>query len=120
MNSRFRRWTESDIQYLKENYADVSNKDIAKVLERTIGAVFVRAQILGLKKSKDYLSGRILNAQKALASRRAANPLTDEERREHIRRRRRERNAYIKTHNPEVWERMLERKRESYRKNKKK
>ena len=119
MNSHFRRWTESDIQYLKENYADVPNKDIAKALERTIGAVFVRAQILGLKKSKDYLSSRILNAQKALASRRAANPLTAEERREYIRRRRRERDAYIKTHNPEVWERKLERKREYYHKHKK-
>lgn len=119
MNSRFKRWTESDIQYLKENYSDVSNKDIAKALERTIGAVFVRAQILGLKKSKNYLSGRILNAQKALASRRAANPLTAEERREYIRRRRRERDAYIKTHNPEVWERKLERKREYYHKHKK-
>lgn len=119
MNSRFRRWTESDIQYLKENYADVPNKDIAKALERTIGAVFVRAQILGLKKSRDYLSKRILNAQKALASRRATNLLTAEERREYIRKRRRERCAYIKTHNPEVWERMLERKREYYHKHKK-
>lgn len=119
MNSRFKRWSESDIQYLKENYADVPNKDIAKALERTIGAVFVRAQILGLKKSRDYLSKRILNAQKALASRRATNLLTAEERREYIRKRRRERCAYIKTHNQEVWERMLERKREYYHKHKK-
>lgn len=119
MNSRFKRWTESDIQYLRENYADVSNRDIANALERTIGAVFLRAQILGLKKSKDYLSSRILNAQKTLASRRATNHLTDEERREYIRKRRRERYAYIKTYNPEVWERMLERKREYYHKHKK-
>ena len=65
MNSRFKRWTESDIQYLRENYADVSNMDIANALERTIGAVFLRAQKLGLKKSKEYLrETRIVNLKR--------------------------------------------------------
>ena len=45
------KWTEEEIQYLKENYADTDIKILAKKLSRSKGAIYVKSTYLGLNRS---------------------------------------------------------------------
>ena len=44
------KWTEEEIQYLKENYADTDIKILAKKLSRSKGAIYIKGNYLGLNK----------------------------------------------------------------------
>ena len=46
------KWTEEEIQYLKDNYADTDNEILAKKLNRSKGAINVKSTYLGLLKNK--------------------------------------------------------------------
>ena len=46
------KWTEEEIQYLKDNYADTDNEILAKQLNRSKGAINTRGNLLGLLKNK--------------------------------------------------------------------
>lgn len=56
MGRRRRFWTEEEDQYLRDHYADTLSEEIAEHLNRSIRAVFARAKLFGLKKSKAHLS----------------------------------------------------------------
>lgn len=62
-----RRWGEDEIGLLREFYPDVPTAVLATELRRTASAVYVMAQVLGLKKSDVYLrseaSGRTNGSQ---------------------------------------------------------
>ena len=45
-----RKWTENEMQYLKENYKNNSAKSIAIILDRSINAIHQMAHNLNLKK----------------------------------------------------------------------
>lgn len=47
---KYRRWTEAEESYLKENYPNDNNKELALHFERTEGAIKSKAKELGLKK----------------------------------------------------------------------
>lgn len=49
---RERNWTYKELDILRFNYANMSNEELGKKLNRTPGAVQTRAQRLGLKKKK--------------------------------------------------------------------
>lgn len=51
-----KRWSQSDLVLLRENYADSRTDDLALALGRTVGQVYQRAAALGLKKSAAYLA----------------------------------------------------------------
>lgn len=59
-----RRWTEEEIQRLRQMYPDHRAEDIAKAFGKSPAAIWGMAQSLGLRKSIDYLespkSGRML------------------------------------------------------------
>lgn len=44
------KWTEEEINYLKENYADMDNETLAKKLNRSKGAINTKSHYLGLNK----------------------------------------------------------------------
>ena len=46
------KWTDEEIQYLKDNYADMDNETLAKKLNRSKGAINVKSTYLGLLKNK--------------------------------------------------------------------
>lgn len=48
-------WTEDDVRYLRDNYRDTFNTDIAFKLGRTVGAIEQKAFRLGLTKGDDFL-----------------------------------------------------------------
>ena len=50
-----RRWTEEDLDKLKEMYASLSNEEIGTALGRSFKGVTSMAKRLGLKKSPDRL-----------------------------------------------------------------
>lgn len=50
------RWTEEEIQYLKNNFHNHSNENLGEELKRTKNAIFNKAREIGLKKSKEYIS----------------------------------------------------------------
>lgn len=43
-------WTEEEINYLKENYNNLTNKELGKFLNRTQSSVEKKLKKLGLKK----------------------------------------------------------------------
>ena len=51
------KWTEEEIQYLKDNYADTDTEVLAKQLKRSKGAVGVKSTYLGLKKRQVNIIG---------------------------------------------------------------
>lgn len=51
-----RPWTEADTERLKELYPNGPTKEVARALNRGLGPVYRRAQILGLKKSAAFLA----------------------------------------------------------------
>lgn len=48
-------WTESQLDYLREHYADMRGADIAQELGRSFGGVIEMAARLGLRKSREFL-----------------------------------------------------------------
>ena len=50
------RWTERDVRYLTQHYANRPNLTLAIFLDRPVRAVVSKAHHLGLKKSDEYLS----------------------------------------------------------------
>lgn len=48
------RWTEADVEYLKERYHNSANQDLAEYIGCSTGAVFEKAKSLGLKKAEGY------------------------------------------------------------------
>ena len=48
-------WNEAQLRALKTGYPDSSNKDIARIVGRSVYAVTKQAKKLGLKKSEEYL-----------------------------------------------------------------
>ena len=108
-------WTEADDKFLRDNYANNSNVNIAKVLGRTQGAVFTRARTLGLKKSNQFVSDNIHKAQrKSVANNKKWR--TKEEKRAYDNEYRRKHNAWLRENEPERYERMLAKHRENVRK----
>ena len=58
-------WNESQLRALKTGYPDSSNKDIARIVGRSVYAVAKQAKKLGLKKSEEYLRDtRIANLKR--------------------------------------------------------
>ena len=115
MGTNVNRWTEADDDFLRDNYACNSNVNIAKVLNRTQGAVFTRARALGLKKSDQFVSDNIHKAQrKSVANNKKCR--TKEEKRAYDNEYRRKHNAWLRENEPERYERMLAKHRENVRK----
>lgn len=60
-----RRWTDEEVQRLREMYPDHRAEDIAQAFGKSTAAIWGMAQTLGLRKSIDYLespkSGRLLS-----------------------------------------------------------
>jgi endogenous inhibitor of DNA gyrase (YacG/DUF329 family) len=50
------RWSEEEIEKLKELYSNTSTTEVARFLGRTVRSVYRMASLLKLKKSKEYLS----------------------------------------------------------------
>lgn len=48
-------WNEAQLRALKTGYPDTSNKDIARIVGRSVYAVAKKAKKLGLKKSEEYI-----------------------------------------------------------------
>lgn len=58
-------WNEAQLRALKTGYPDSSNKDIARIVGRSVYAVAKQAKKLGLKKSEEYLrETRIANLKR--------------------------------------------------------
>lgn len=49
-------WTSVELEFLRRNYADARTEDLAKVLNREIANVYRKANVLGLKKSAEFLA----------------------------------------------------------------
>ena len=50
-----RKWTDADIEYLKENYALVSNRELERKMKRSVSSIIGKAHKLNLKKNPDVL-----------------------------------------------------------------
>src|SRR5690625_465807 len=59
----YKFWTESEMQYMRDHYADTPNKEISQAVGRSVGAVIRKAKDMNLRKSEGFLkskaSGRI-------------------------------------------------------------
>lgn len=49
-------WSKSEKKYLIENYKDKTNQELANALNRTFASVSVKSCLLGLHKSKKFIS----------------------------------------------------------------
>ena len=49
-------WTKQEINFITDNYSDMNTADIATILNRPLSGVYGKAYIMGLKKSKDYMT----------------------------------------------------------------
>mgnify|MGYP001603833493 CR=1 FL=1 len=65
-------WTDEEIEFLKRNYSITKNKDLAKRLKTSTGAVSSEASALGLKKDSFVGRHKVYNA-----IRNHLDPLTD-------------------------------------------
>jgi len=48
-------WSETDLQYLTDNYPTMHTKMIAQALNRSERGIYSTAHLLGLKKDEKYL-----------------------------------------------------------------
>lgn len=71
-----KKWTEKDIQYLKDKAGEITTKSMARQLRRNCGSIRAKASLLGLQLTKDcteYLTlteiSKALNVQKSSLSR---------------------------------------------------
>jgi hypothetical protein len=53
-----KRWTSSEILFLKENYSHLTNEEISKVLNKSVKSVELKAHRLELKKESFYWSNK--------------------------------------------------------------
>lgn len=60
-------WTEKEIKFLTDNYSDMNTADIATILNRPLSGVYGKAYIMGLKKSKEYLTVMLEREAKKLS-----------------------------------------------------
>ena len=51
----YRRWTEWEVEYLRREYPNRTNPDLAEFLHRPPRAIKLKAHFLGIKKSPEYL-----------------------------------------------------------------
>lgn len=115
--TRMRQWNEADDKFLEYNYANNTNVNIGKAIGRTAGAVFTRAQKLGLKKSREFQLAKIRQAQKkSVENNRKWH--TPEEIRAKKREQKRNRRAWLKENDKEGYEKLLEVGRRAHLKNK--
>ena len=49
------RWKKWQVDYLEENYGEITNKDIAEFIDKSEPAVAAKAHNMGLKKTTVYL-----------------------------------------------------------------
>jgi hypothetical protein len=67
-----RLWSNTEINYVKANYADLSSVDIAQKLNRPLSSIYGLAYKLGLKKSEAFLksekSGRLSAGDKRIGT----------------------------------------------------
>lgn len=54
-STKWPRWSNADIDALKELYPDNPNETVADAIGRTTGSVHVRAMMLRLRKSRKYI-----------------------------------------------------------------
>ncbi len=52
---KIRKWTYSEIKFLKENYHNMTNQNIADKLQRSLSSIHQKGHLLRLKKDKDFL-----------------------------------------------------------------
>lgn len=62
-----KKWTIEEIDYLKKNYPDKLSKDVAEKLNRSLCSVYTQAQLLGLKKSKEFMDSEKSGRKNVLA-----------------------------------------------------
>lgn len=56
MSRKWRPWTDADIAFLREHYADTPTRAVAETLSRSYATVAERAAALGLRKSAAFLA----------------------------------------------------------------
>jgi len=61
-------WTEQEIKFLTDNYPDMKTADIAAIINRPICGVYGKANIMGIFKSKEYMSKLLEIEAKKLAA----------------------------------------------------
>lgn len=49
-----KKWTQEELQYIKDNYSDLSNKELSTRINRTDRAIALKARELGLKKTLEH------------------------------------------------------------------
>ena len=64
-----KRWTDEEIQFLKENYMDMSIKDLANALGMTESAIHNKMRRLKLKRNITWTKDMIINRIKELSAR---------------------------------------------------
>lgn len=52
MQKGYKKWTDREVDYLRNNYLTMSAKEIAKVLDRTEASVALKRRLLGLRKGR--------------------------------------------------------------------
>lgn len=57
-------WTEKEIKYLKRNYSNMFNFELSKILNRSELSIYVKANKLGLSKSRKHRSNCIIRRNK--------------------------------------------------------
>lgn len=50
------KWSDDDINFLKENYSKITNKELSEILRRSPKTILNRASKMGLSKDKNHLS----------------------------------------------------------------
>jgi hypothetical protein len=54
-----KKWSENEVNFLKEHYPNEANESIAELLGRSVKSVIVCASRLGLRKSPEYIRAKI-------------------------------------------------------------
>lgn len=64
LNENKKRWTDSDIEYLKKNHVNMSNQELSNNLNRTYQSVLAKSSSLSLKKSPELISKNSITSNK--------------------------------------------------------
>lgn len=59
-------WTEQEIKFLKDNYSNMLTADIAKILGRPLLGVYGKANMMGIFKSKEYITKLLIHESQKL------------------------------------------------------
>ncbi len=60
-SNRCKIWTDDEIKFLKDNYKELSGKEIAIKLDRSYASIIYKAQQMGLKKNKKRRKKKIIS-----------------------------------------------------------